>query len=119
MTRVLYMCLSVASVCATNTTCSVEIGTASMTFEESTEIGLWKIQGIICDSTVAKSSPDVPLNSNDYIPGACSQLGDRDFDTYYQFMIGLLCYPAYADRLKAKADKVMLSSYEHFAGFAR
>ena len=106
----LALILSTLSGCASNQKCSVDIGTSSLCFREADIPGNWRIDSITCDGTASEKV----LDPEDYFPGACSQLGDTDYDLYYKFMLGTLCYNDYAEDLSVKAKWSMVVDYDHF-----
>jgi len=109
----LFLSGSLFQSCTNPVTCSVSIGNSTMQFSESTtQIGVWRIDSIQCDTNYTYDSSK--LDPNDYFSGACAQLGDSDVELYYLFRMGTMCYNDYDQVLRAKANVTMTSSFELF-----
>ena len=107
------LCTAILSGCSGNKTCSVTVGTSSMEFLESDLSNSWRINLLTCGDEEATPKE---LDPNDYIPGSCAQLKDYDYENFYKFQLGLLCYSGgtWDAELSTKGELVLVSDYEHF-----
>ena len=98
---------------STSESCGVRIGDSSISFiEESPAVlGQWYIDSIICEGNPLKG---FQTNATNAINGRCSDLGDTDYDLYWKFRLGMLCYPEYTQFLTAKANVTMVPAFVTF-----
>ena len=118
MNRVAYFAIAsicssaLLSGCASSSTCSLAVGNSTITFiDVPGSDSLWTINSVMCDGAPIVNRTYLP---NDTMSGSCSNLGDTDFDLYWKFRMGQMCYPEYMTILEAKANASMVSSFVQF-----
>ena len=79
------------------------------------EADLWYIASMSCDGEVFDSWMD--YTPGDPFTGSCNELGDSDVQMFWQFFMGMACYPQYTDLLLTKAKYAMTAEYSGFDHF--
>jgi hypothetical protein len=79
---------------------------------------MWRIDAITCDGKPFNNTNpfnnETVLQPDDYFAGSCADLGDTDVELFYLFQMGIMCYPQYAQQLRAKANVTMTSELDLF-----
>jgi hypothetical protein len=90
-----------------DTNCTYTVGNSSIVFNDGDFA--WTISSLVCDGT-AKSGTFLK-NSTITSFGSCAQMGASDYDNYWKFKMGMLCYPEFSKLIQAKADVTIAKPY--------
>lgn len=90
--------LAVSLVSTVADTCSYSVGNSTINFKDVTTV--WNITSLVCDGVTQNKTFSV----NDTGFGSCARVGTSDYDNYWKFQMGVLCYPAFSQLLYAKAN---------------
>ena len=97
--------------CTKGPTCSYTLGNSTINFVD--DQGVWNITSIVCDGTQLNRN----FTKEDTGFGSCDEMGATDYDRYWMFVMGSLCYPNFSKLLAAKASVAYTTPFFNYTTY--